>query len=235
MAAVRAALLQALLSRRVVLRTEAVALHTRIAEAVGGPDQVSFDSDVIQLQSELARVGLELRVCNDERTAEAYVLLVNTKADALAEIATPYSAVELVYIKTVVEHVVMAPNARFAIASTRALQLASDAQLTKRAASDLLQNLEQRDWLHLTRSTGYYTLTLRALNELDSYLRNEFEEQMLECVSCFALVTHGTRCASDGCHAALHTACQQWVQTSGAAARACPLCTTPWHTAPVGA
>lgn len=95
----------------------------------------------------------------------------------------------------------------------------------------MLQNLEQRSWLQLSRTTGHYTLTLRALNELDAYIRNEFEEHVLECAACFALVTHGEQCATDGCRGALHTACKQWLQGGK---RPCPLCQAPWHATSVG-
>lgn len=116
------------------------------------------------------------------------------------------------------------------MASTAALQLAAPAQLTKRAAADVLRDLEERHWLQLSRTSGHYTLTLRALHELDAYLRHECEDHVLECVACFALVTLGTQCATPGCRAALHTACRAW----RTAERACPACGAPWRETPVG-
>lgn len=100
--AVRPAFLQVLLSRRVVRRAEAERLHAAVARAM---DQASsFEQDIEAANADLARISLEIRACNDPKTGEAFLLLVNTKGDALAEVATPYSAVELVYIKSVVRH-----------------------------------------------------------------------------------------------------------------------------------
>lgn len=234
---VRPAFVQALLARRVVRRGEAAAMHAQIAEAAGVHD-ADLDADLAALHTSLARLGLDLRACHDQRTGEPFLVLVNAKADTLAEIATPYSAVELVYIKSVVRRVcadqieAIVTHPCFALRSTDALHLAGPAQLTKRAASDLLQNLEQRGWLQLQRSSGHYTLTLRALNELDTYLRNAYEEHLLECVACFALVTYGEQCATPGCRAALHTACRQW--RAAEEQRSCPRCGTPWQARPVG-
>ncbi|KAI3626755.1 hypothetical protein CBS14141_000756 [Malassezia furfur] len=175
---VRAAFVQALLARRVVPYRDAAALHARLAAAAG--EDGSLNADLAALHTDLARLGLEVRTCHDQRTGDAFLVLVNTKADALAELATPYTAVELAYIKSVIA-ALLRTAPRFALPSTAALQLAAPAQLTKRAAADLLTNLEERGWVHLSHTTGSYTLTLRALHELDTYLRHEAEDEVLEC------------------------------------------------------
>ena len=135
---------------------------------------------------------------------------------------------------TQIDAIFTAPAARFAVPSTRALQIASHMQptpLTKHAATELLRNLELRGWLRLSRTTGAYALTVRALCELDTYLRTEFEDAVLECMSFYALVTLGSQCATDGCRGAVHTACEDAYRAGHSA---CALCGAEWHMVPVG-
>lgn len=116
---VRAAFVQALLARRVVPFRDAAALHARLAAACGEPDDL--DATLATLHTDLARLGLEVRTCHDQRTGDASLVLVNTKADALAELATPYTAVELAYIKSVVR-VHRSPRSPHSCAPPRALR-----------------------------------------------------------------------------------------------------------------
>lgn len=233
-AQLRQAFLQAVVSRRQVKRGDAEAILAALRE-VAAPDAPAprLDDVVEATNAELARVGLEVRSCNDERSAAPYYVLVNTKADIFAELATPYTPLELAYIKAVIEAIFTAPDAQFSVSSTHALRLAAQLQptpMTKRAASELLRSLELRGWLAHSRSTGRLFLTLRTLKELDTYLRSEFENQVLQCIVCYELVTAGARCATDGCRAAVHDACR--VRSEDVTA--CPECNAPWAPLPVG-
>ena len=123
---------------------------------------------------------------------------------------------------------------RYALSSTQALQLAMHSQpvpLTKHAASQLLENLERRGWLHLSRTIGAYSLTLRALHELDTYIRTELEDCVLECLTCYAIVTQGERCSTPACRGAVHTSC---VDAYRAGHATCTVCGQAWQTVPVG-
>ncbi|WFD33067.1 hypothetical protein MSPP1_004124 [Malassezia sp. CBS 17886] len=201
------AFLQALLLRRCVPRGDADEMWRRLrgvvcargAAADGTPpfahetatESASMDATVAAINADLAPVHLEIRTAHDQTTSSAFLVLVNTKADSLAEVATPYSAVELGFVKGVIETIFTAPADRFSVSSTAALQLATHlpSSLTKRAAAGLLRNLELREWLQLSRTSGHYTLTARALSELDTYIRAEFEEHILVCTACYELVT----------------------------------------------
>lgn len=187
-----------------------------------------------QINGDLAPLGYEVRSCVDEQSEALQLVVVNTKANAFAELATPYSPAELAYVKMVIQAIFHAPDAQFSVASNAALQLASQMQptpMTKRAASDLLESLQLRRWLTLSRRTGRYALTVRALNELDMYLRSEFEEQVYECRSCYELVTIGWRCSAVGCRGALHRTC---AARSHAAEEGCPACKAAWTPLPIG-
>ncbi|KOS13618.1 hypothetical protein Malapachy_2021 [Malassezia pachydermatis] len=219
---IQQALVQGLLARRFVARDDLRAIYGDLCSAL----QVSeaFEADLDAIQMSLSPLGLDVRTCHDQVTAVAYVALINAKGDSLAELATPYSPSELHYIRSLIGHMIHAPDARFAIPSTQALLVASHMQptpLTKQAASDLLQNLERRGWFAYLRRTGAYTLTTRALCELDAFLRQEWEGAMYECLVCYALVTLGERCASPQCQAAVHTSC---IDAFCARHTSCPQC-----------
>jgi len=201
----------------------------RWADAVP-PD---LDDDLAALQPRVAAVGLDVRTCHDPVSAAPFVVLTNAKADALAELATPHSPAELQYIKALVDAVVHAPDYRFAVPSTQALQMASQMQppMTKQAANELLRSLEHRGWLVLSRRTGAYALSLRALVELDTYLRNEMDGGVLECMVCYTIVTVGAVCRTHGCRGAVHTSCADAYR---AGHTTCAQCAQPWDPRPVG-
>ncbi|WFD28066.1 hypothetical protein MNAN1_003074 [Malassezia nana] len=179
-ATLQQALVQGLLSRRMVKRAELEHLYAELCSALGL--RSALDEDLAEIQPRVAAVGLDVRTCHDPINATPYIVLMNAKADTLAEVATPYSPSELQYIKALIDAIFHAPDHRFSVPSTQALQLASNMQppMTKHAANELLHSLEHRGWLVLSRRTGAYSLSLRALMELDTYLRNDMEECVLE-------------------------------------------------------
>lgn len=103
--------------------------------------------------------------------------------------------------------------------------------MTRLAASEVLKSLERRDWLRWSRTDGTYALTLRALSELDTYLRHEFEDDVLSCPQCLALVTRGVQCATPACRAAVHTSCEGAYRARHAV---CVVCGQPWEPQPLG-
>lgn len=230
-ATLQQALVQALLSRGIVRRAELERLYQELSSALQVPPEL--DGDLAAIQPRVAAVGLDVRTCHDPVSAAPFVVLINAKADALAEAATPHSATELQYIKALVDAVFHAPDHRFAVPSTQALQMASQMQppMTKHAASELLHSLEHRGWLVLSRRTGAYALSLRALMELDTYLRNEMDECILECMVCYTIVTIGEVCSTHDCRGAVHSACQDAYR---AGHTQCAQCTQPWEPRPVG-
>lgn len=227
-ATLRQALVQCLLQRRMTKRADAYAAYQRLATHMGVDE--AFDADLDAIHASLAPLGWDVRACHDQVRAEPYLLVVNAKSDELAQVATPYSAAELQYIKALVHAIFHAPQ--YALPSIQALQLATHTQpvpLTKQTATQLLANLERRQWLHHLPS-GAYTLTLRALHELDTYIRHELDEAcVLECMACYAIVTRGVRCA--WCRGAVHTSCQSAYEAGHAT---CAACGAAWQPVPVG-
>lgn len=75
-------------------------MYRHLAEHLGHEDK--WDEDLEAMQQSLQPLGFEVRSCHDERSGIVFLVLINTKSDALAQVATPYTASELQYIKTLV-------------------------------------------------------------------------------------------------------------------------------------
>ena len=210
----RQALVQVLLARRVMHLDDAQRAWARICDASGSRE--AFADALTAANAGLADVGLEARSVRDQETGAPLVVLMNTRGDALAEGATPFTSSELAFVRAVVD-AASVPD-RFSVASLDALALAQP-PLTKRAAAELLRHLVQRGWL--AERSGRYALAPRALCELDAYLR----DHVPECGVCYELVTLGGRCGTDGCSGALHTYCVR---------DTCAVCGAAWRARPLG-
>lgn len=75
-------------------------MYRHLAEHLGYGDK--WDEDLEAIQHRLQPLGFEVRSCHDEISGTVFLVLINTKSDALAQVATPYTASELQYIKTLV-------------------------------------------------------------------------------------------------------------------------------------
>lgn len=208
--------MQVLLARRVMPLADAERVWTRVTHDMGESDALA--DALTALNAELTHVGLEIRSARDQSRGTPLVVLVNTRGDAIAEGATPYTGSELAFVRALVD-AASAPDA-FAISTTDALSLAAH-PMSKRAATDVLRSLVERGWISERR--GAYMLAPRALCELDAYLRSD--ENALECGACYELVTIGERCTTPGCRGAVHTVC---------ARATCAACGEPWRGTPVG-
>ncbi|EPE02229.1 dna repair protein [Ophiostoma piceae UAMH 11346] len=112
----------------------------------------------------------------------------------------------------------------------------------------LLQSLVRQGWLHKSVQ-GFYSLSTRALLELESYLVETFNDpsaaadawqRIKRCAACRELITSGLRCATPTCMLRLHDYCETayWRTQARAAAAAaapmgqrrpkCPRCNAPW-------
>ena len=168
----RQALVQMLLARRVMPLADAERVWTRVTHDMG--ESGALADALTALNAELTHVGLEVRSARDQSRGTPLVVLVNTRGDAIAEGATPYTGSELAFVRALVD-AASAPDA-FAISTTDALSLAAH-PMSKRAATDVLRSLVERGWISERR--GAYVLAPRALCELDAYLRSD--ENALEC------------------------------------------------------
>ncbi|KAI5356939.1 putative non-structural maintenance of chromosomes element 1, Zinc finger, RING/FYVE/PHD-type [Septoria linicola] len=126
-----------------------------------------------------------------------------------------------------------------------------NASLTQSQVESLLECLEQEGWFERTeiqsrseRVTVWYTLTQRALMELQQWLVDAYNEEPEEgeeeephqkikfCKACAGIVTVGQRCPNMSCNVRLHDNCVGKMFRAQRDSETCPTCKTEWHDAP---
>jgi hypothetical protein len=145
--------------------------------------------------------------------------------------ATEYTAVEIAFLRLIIETIVTANNHEFSVSSTagmfngryfkfclyfvvlrREMGVADDStlkQFTKVQAEQLIDRFVHDGWLLHSRQ-GKLSLAMRTVLELEIYLKATFGDELLDCHRCRKLViTQGYFCPSDGCGVALHKHCAQ--------------------------
>ncbi|ORY06817.1 hypothetical protein K493DRAFT_202866, partial [Basidiobolus meristosporus CBS 931.73] len=174
-------------------------------------------------------LDLEFRKSHDEETGESVLALVNTNGDEIAQLATDYTPAELVYLRRIIELIVTADDESYSVSSLLALSEAGKLKsaFTKNAAEQLLDRFVEDKWFSKT-SNGRYYLTQRSILELQTYLKEEFEEYILECTLCMDIVTRGERCQVGSCSGRLHLHCAERYFSARPDRKVCPLCSTAW-------
>ncbi|OCH95004.1 hypothetical protein OBBRIDRAFT_746510 [Obba rivulosa] len=228
--------LQSMLSRRMVSYNLALKLWEKCVEAVRAADETldvpfegsrdSWNSFVTRLNDTLDPLNLELAHSHDESTGKEMFALVNRKDDAIAQMATDYTSVEIVYFKAVVEQIMLAPNESYCVSSLAALREVNSLKtnMTKAQAEVVLGSFVTRGWL-LKSKKGRYSLSIRSLMELQDYLKNNYPEEIFECTICSEVITRGIRCYSPNCQSRMHHHCYNLYK---AGKHVCPTCGTSW-------
>ncbi|KAE8218931.1 hypothetical protein CF319_g7280 [Tilletia indica] len=231
--------LQAVMSRRLVTDKESRAIYNSACKLVGLPTE-NYRDDLSMIVEALSNIGLELRQMQDEVDGRTMVGVVNAKGDALAQLGTGYTPAELVYIKALIEAIYTAPRSSYSVSSLEALALESDNSLTKKAREEVLANLVRHDWLRKSKS-GRYALGVRAIMELQTYLKHEYEDNALQCFICNDIITMGNVCATDtpelSCSVQVHLHCEPRLKAKASTARLagkCPECKQDWAPWPFG-
>ncbi|KAF9100079.1 hypothetical protein BGX27_000488 [Mortierella sp. AM989] len=200
--------LQAAISRR--LMTEATALDVYSQRF----DAENFSDFITQLNEGLNNVELEFRQAQDEMTGATVMALTNTNGQKIAQVATGYTPTELEYFKHLLDSIVMADDEMYCISSTAALHEAGRLKnkenkplsLTKREAETLLDRFVADKWFVRSRA-GAYSLSMRTLLELQTYLKETYGDQIQECTLCMEIITKGQRCSVAACSSRMHHHC----------------------------
>lgn len=126
-----------------------------------------------------------------------------------------------------------------------------NASLTQSQAEKVLDSMEQEGWFEKTvvssrkeRDVHWYSLTQRALMELQQWLVNAYNEdpegdeeephlKIKFCKACAQIVTAGQRCPNMPCNIRLHNDCVGKMFRAQRDSETCPTCKTEWHDAPV--
>ncbi|KAK9768068.1 hypothetical protein K7432_001605 [Basidiobolus ranarum] len=222
--------LQACLVQRFIKESEALSLLRRACEITQEPFDESLLAEVISTLNEgINSLDLEFRKSHDEETGEMVLALVNTNGDEIAQLATDYTPTELVYLRRIIELIITADDESYSVSSLLALSESSKLKsaFTKNAAEQLLDRFVNDKWISKT-SHGRYFLTQRSILELQTYLKEEFEEYIQECTLCMDIITRGERCHVANCSGRLHLHCADRYFSSRPDRKVCPLCSTAW-------
>ncbi|KAF9571466.1 hypothetical protein EC968_000497 [Mortierella alpina] len=215
--------------------TTALDLYSQVCNLTEEPfDQDNFNDFITQMNEGLNSVELEFRRSQDEVTGAPIMALTNTNGQKIAQVATGYSPTELEYFKHLLDAIIMADDEAYCISSTAALHEAGNLKntenktvtLTKRDAEVLLDRFVADKWF-IRSAAGAYSLSMRALLELQTYLKETYEDQMQECTLCMEIITKGQRCQVAACAARLHHHCaSQYFKNLNN--KVCPTCHTNW-------
>nr|CDI55057.1 conserved hypothetical protein [Melanopsichium pennsylvanicum 4] len=211
----RVAWLQSLVSHRIVPSTFAKHLYQKCCAISQTPyDDAAYHLMLDESSIHLSALDLEIRTFRDQSSGQEVLALVNTKHDTFIQGATRYSALEISFIKKLVEEIFKARREAYAIPSLEAVRLGSKLRthMTRDATEELLKNLVNHRWIDYSED-GIYTLSTRSLLELRNYLQNEFgEEHYHTCTHCKDLVTIGVGCSatSRGCTPVLNLSARAW-------------------------
>ncbi|KAF9579325.1 hypothetical protein BGW38_004463, partial [Lunasporangiospora selenospora] len=167
------------------------------ADAFGQED---FSDFIAEVNEGLNGADLEIRKAADEITGIPVMALTNTNGEKIAQVATSYNPTELEYFKHLLDLIVTADDEVYCISSTAALHETGRLKnkedkplsLTKREAELILDRFVADKWL-IRSTAGAYSLSMRALLELQTYLKETYDEQIQECTLCMEIITKGQR------------------------------------------
>ncbi|KAI0302103.1 hypothetical protein BC826DRAFT_498311 [Russula brevipes] len=134
---------------------------------------------------------MEFSRMRNEVTGKEEYALVNRRDDEIAQIASDYSPLEISYFRALVEQIMLAPNSSYSISSLAALREvnALTSPMSKTQAESVLASLVAKGWL-LKSKKGRYSLSPRALLELQPYLKSTYPDEVLDCTICFEKKKH---------------------------------------------
>eukprot|EP01087_Luapelamoeba_hula_P015972 TRINITY_DN4856_c0_g1_i1.p1 TRINITY_DN4856_c0_g1~~TRINITY_DN4856_c0_g1_i1.p1 ORF type:complete len:283 (+),score=64.07 TRINITY_DN4856_c0_g1_i1:109-957(+) len=182
---------------------------------------------IARVNREIHFVWMEIKRTVAEASGVAYWVLINLRTDEHAQIATAYNMTELDYFKVLIKAIMTDKKGRGDVSTTDALNLSG--QIPKKTAEGVIAALVEDNWLSET-TKGRVTFGVRTMLELRPYLKDIYDEVLVECVICHDLVIYGDKCPNTKCQTKLHHHCgRRFFKTSKDKPR-CPSCTTVWTT-----
>lgn len=222
------------------------------------PDKVTFDDFDSYLSAAAEKISpfdYEIRSTLHQITKERVHAIVNATSDPITQIATARTTEEMFYVRRIIDAMFETYNTRrrevMGVTSMQALErkvtkgVASrqsldnsqtvDKGVTNDQAEKTLNGLVAEGWFERSKE-GWYTLSPRALLELQTWLVNEYNDEDAEgddwqrikfCEACKGMITVGKRCADLDCNVRLHDICEEAFFNSRPGNK-CPKCETPW-------
>lgn len=224
------------------------------------PDQVTledFESYLGAAADKLSPFDYVISSALHQLTKERVWAIVNATSDPITQLATTRTQEEMFFVRRVIDAMFETYNTRrrevMGVTSMQALERkitkgvsaggrqslensqTVDKGVTNDQAEKCLNGLVAEGWFERSKE-GWYTLSPRALLELQTWLVNEYNDEDAEaddwqrikfCEACKGIMTMGRRCADLECNVRLHDICQEAFFNSRAD-RNCPRCETPW-------
>ncbi|KAI9760138.1 MAG: hypothetical protein M4579_001858 [Chaenotheca gracillima] len=270
------AFLQAFLARGTLTYDEAkpilAAIFTAHEDRETLPEDVTeadFNSYIHAAHDAISPFDLAIRstLSQHDRSKRIWAL-INTTSDPITQLATTRTPDEISFVKRLLDamfithnttrHEVMALTSMQAVRLHKAIagaaggaqpqtQGSTSQSLTMSGAEKVLRDLVDEGWFEKSRA-GFYSLSPRALLELNHYLVSTYNEdddeeeeddeeendrnrrrldRVKTCNACREIITVGQRCPKLTCPCRLHTICTQGFFTAQRSQK-CPLCSTEW-------
>ncbi|KIV84723.1 hypothetical protein PV11_00489 [Exophiala sideris] len=215
-----------------------------------------FNVYIAEANRKLSPIDLEIRSTFHQQTRDRIYALVNTTSDSLTQLATTYSADEIVYLKKLLDAMFDGQNNKgereaMCLSGIEAIQVgrsqsrretqkgnatqSTAGMLGAKDAEVMLTKLLEEGWLEKSRQ-GFYSLSPRALMELKGWLVDTYNdededgekrEKIKFCHACKEIVTVGQRCPRRECPCRLHDICTQNFFRMQRS-QTCPVCKTEW-------
>lgn len=121
----------------------------------------------------------------------------------------------------------LAPNESYTVSSMAALREVNTLKgnLTKAQGEVVLDSFVANGWLIKSRR-GRFSLSTRALLELQPYLRSTYPDEIMECTICMEMITRGVACPTANCKTRLHQHCYTNYKRGSSK---CPTCNETWN------
>jgi hypothetical protein len=223
------------------------------------PDEVTeddFKSYISAAADKLSPFDYEIRSTVHQLTKERMHAIVNATSDPITQLATTRTQEEMFFVKRMIDAMFETYNTKrreiMGVTSMQALErkitkgTASGRQslensqtvdkgVTNEQAERTLNGLVAEGWFERSKE-GWYTLSPRALVELQTWLVNTYNDEDAEaddwqrikfCEACKGVITVGQRCADLDCNVRLHDICKEAYLNSRPNTN-CPKCDTEW-------
>lgn len=179
---------------------------------------------VSTINSTLRRYSMEVRKGISEVDGSHHYALVNVVESDITKLASDYTVNELELFKKMIG--VMVESDLGVISSIEALNLTEtlEKKMTKSAAEGFIKQLVADKWLH--QDQGEITLAVRALIELDQYLRQTYQGILLSCNICGQIALKSQKCFNCEMKMHVHCASRYFLDREP---RVCPRCKQAWQ------
>ncbi|XP_029846205.2 non-structural maintenance of chromosomes element 1 homolog isoform X3 [Ixodes scapularis] len=226
--------LQIMLTRKILSLSEIKAVLEFCHEKNRVPCNATKDDDsltrfVSDINGKIVPFSMRIKHGVSEDDGQRFYALVNLKDNDLSKCATMFSGNEMTYFKKLVQQI--AESNTGTIQSTEALNIASgldNCRLSIGMAEDLIER-----WLELgclMQDGGRLSLSPLGLAEMDTYLQQQFGDELPKCHMCKQTCLKGQTCANPNCTVKLHYHCANQVFRLGASPiDGCPRCSFPWR------